>query len=334
MKLHDVTKYENINKVIILQQEDIPDDITESADRKLSKCSSRSGSVEREDDPVDKIDEHEATVHTSSNRGGSVGQKVVFNETESAEKRVCRSKSRASSVQKNQLEVIVEEEPCNTEGDRTGNSDCRDIVLSDDSVFNENRQAKALSVNSDASTVIVGEHSPASSRCSSVEDDGTDVDVRIYSKKSHLPGSNQQNVFLDVVYERPEEKIGLTALKETEIGNTTVPEVGNITGVSAEKCDTRSSEKVVDDFEEKIKKTCKEAESSSCSIGATTRTTSAVKCSDVEGSDVGTEGSSIMKSMRKSEDVTDKSKENGADGYACDTGSIELSVPPVNTTHD
>ena len=376
MKFHDVRKYENINKVIVLQQEDIPADKTESGDRNSSKNSSRSGSaeckyisstdlelcdlkvhepssregsIECEDDPVDKIDEHEETVHKSSNRGGSVGQKVVFSETESDE-RVCRSKCRTRSVQKNHLEVIVEEEPCNTEGDKTGGSDCRDTILSDDSVFNENRQPKVSSVNSDASSVVVGEHShsagltkkhgarsrhsSASSRCSSVQDDGTDVDMKIYSNKSQLPGSIQPNVFLDVLFERPEEKIGITTLQETEMGNTAVPGVGNITGVSAEKCHTHSSEKVVDSVERKIKKKCKQVESSSCSSGATTGTTSAVKCSDVEDSDAGTEGCSVTKSKRESKDVTDKSQKSSADGYVCDTGSVQLNVPSVNTTHD
>ena len=374
----DEMKYDSINKVIVLQQEDIPADKTESGDRSSSKSSSRSGSVECkhvsstdlelcdltvckpssregsimcEDDPVDRIDEHEETVHKSSNRGGSVGQKVVFSETESAERRVCRSKCRASSAQKNHLEVIVEEEPCNTEGDKTGSSECRDIILSDDSVFNENRQPKASSVNSDASIVVVGEHShsagltkkpgarsrhsSASSRCSSIQDDGTDVDVKMYSNKSHLPGSIQQNVFLDVLYERPEEKSGITTLQEAEIGNTAVPDVGNITGVSAEKCHTHSSEKVGDSFEGKIKKKCKRAESSSsCSFGAPTRTTSAVKRSDVEDPDAGTEGSSVTKSIRESKDVTDKSQKSSADGCVYDTGSVELNVPPMSTTHD
>ena len=375
MKFHDVRKYENINKVIFLQQEDIPADKTESGDRSSSKSSSRSlsveckyvssadlklcdlnvckpssreGSTECEYYPVGDIDEHE-TVHKSSNRGGSVGQKVVFSETESAESRVHKSKCRASSVQKNHLEVIVEEEPCNAEGDKTGSSECRDIILSDGSVFNENRHPKASSVNSDASSVVVGEHShsavltkkrgarsrhsSASSRCSSVQDDGTDDDVKIYSNKSHLPGSIQQNVFPDVLCERPEEKIGITTLQETEIGKTAVPEFGNITGVSAEKCHTHSSERVVDSFEAKIKKKCKQAESL-CSFGATTRTTSAVKCSDVEDSDAGTEGCSVTKNVRESKDVTDKSQKSNADGYVYDTGSVELNVPPVNTTHD
>jgi hypothetical protein len=378
MKFHAVRKYENINKENFLQQEDIPTDKTESGDRNSSKSSSRSGSVECkhvsstdleicdlkvckpssregsivcEDDPVDKIDEHEETVHESSDRGGSVRQKVIFSETESAGKRVCRSKCTASSVQKNHLEVIVEEEPCNTEGDKTGSIECRDIILSDDSAFNENRQPKASSVNSDASNVVVGEHShsagltkkrgarsrhsSASSRCSSVPDDGTDVDVKIYSNKSHLPGSIQQNVPLDVLFERPEEKIGITALQETVIRNRAVPEVGNITGVSAEKCHTHSSEKVVDSFEGKIKKKCKQAESSSssCSFGATT---SAVKRSDVEGSDAGTEGCSVTKSIRESKDVTDKSQKSSADGYVYDNESVELNipVPPRSTTHD
>jgi len=377
MKFHDVRKYENINKVIFLQQQDIPADKTESGDRNSSKSSSRSGSVECkyvsstdlelcdlkvrkpssgegsiecEDDPVDKIDEHKETVHKSSNRGGSVGQKVVFSETESAERGVCRSKCGAQSLQKNPLEVIVEEEPCNTEGDKTGSSECRDIILSDDSVFNENRQPKVSSVNSDASSVVVGEHShsagltkkrgarsrhsSASSRCSSVQDDGTDVDVKIYSNKNYLPGSIQQNVFLDVLYDRPEEKIGITTLQETEMGNTAVPEVGNVTGVSAEKCHTHSSEKAVDSVERKIKKKFKQAESSSYSFDVTTGTTSAVKCSDVEESDAGTEGCSVTKSIRESKDVTDKSQKSSADGYVCDTGSVELNVAPVNTTHD
>jgi hypothetical protein len=334
MKLHDIMKYENINKATFLQHKDIPADRTESADKKGSKRSSRSGSVECEDDPADKTDEREETVHKSSNRGGSAGQKVVFNETESAEKRAGRCKSRAGSVQKIQLEVIVEEEPCSTEGDKRGNNDYGDIILLDDPVFDENRQVRASSVSSDVSTVVVGVHSSPNSSYSSVQDDGTDVDVRIYSNKSHQPGSNQPNVFPDVVYEKPEENIGLTTVKETEIGNTAVPEIGSITEVSAEKCDTRPSEKVVDDFEGKIKKTCEEAESSA-SCSAATGTASAVKCSDVEGSDAGTEGSAVIKSIRESKEVIDKSQKNVADGYtAYDAGSVELTLAPVNATRD
>ncbi|GFG34646.1 hypothetical protein Cfor_03065 [Coptotermes formosanus] len=222
-----------------VQPEDIPLGETEICERKVHKPSGREGSIQCEDDQVDKIDEHEETVHKSSNTGDSVEQQVVlFSETESIGRRVCRSKC-GGSVQRNHLEVIVEEEPGNSEGDKTGSSPCRDVILSADSVFDENRQHRASSVNSDANSVVVkvhsnlagctkkhgarSRHSSAGSRCSSVQDDEMDVDVKIYSKKSHQSGSIQRNATLDVVCETPEETMELNVPPVNTTHDTDIP---------------------------------------------------------------------------------------------------------------
>jgi hypothetical protein len=372
---YDVRSCGHANKVSVLQQEGVPLDKTESADRKNSKCSSSSGSIEckyvsstdielcdhmvhtsssregsvqSEDDPVEEIDEHEDIVYKSSKRGSSVKQQVALsNETGSVERRVCRSRCRASSVQRNCLDVIVEEEPCNVEGDKTGSSDCRDVTLSADSAVNENRQPRALSVNSSASSVVLDEnahfaghtkkrgirsrHLSTSSQCSFIQDDEMDVDVKFSSKKNRQSGSIQQSAILDVD-ERPEDNTGITTIKEPEIATRAVSEIDNIAGVSAKKRHTDSLEKVVDSSQRKTKKKCKQAGSSRSNCGAATSTTSAVKCPDIEDSDAETEGSSVTRSISESKGVTDKSKKDSAAGDVHDIGSAELNAPLASST--
>ncbi|KDR14054.1 Protein ELYS [Zootermopsis nevadensis] len=194
----------------------VPSSETESFERRLSIPKRREGSVQR--DHLEAIQEEGSYNHEADKIGSGINSvQNAYIPSEEADCIKCKIDDckKSGSIKCND---VIEADFLDKPSSRASSADYRDVTSANDFEFNENRQPRASSVNSDASTVIWEEsphlercrkrcgtrsrHSSASSRSSFVQgDEAMDVEgVKTYSTRSH-----KGSIFLDILYEGPED---------------------------------------------------------------------------------------------------------------------------------
>jgi hypothetical protein len=288
-----------LNRIDAAQQQVVPTTKTESVEKTVWKHNLKAGSVRRHLEVIEEEESQNTRVGKPESDVNSVHYVDIASENTASG--ICRVVERETSDCVKCIDVTNENSHY-----RASSVDCRDVTAAD-FACNENRSPTALSVNSDASTVVPDgnahwtghtKKSSASSACSSAQgDDGKDSEaIKLHSNKSSQAGVIQQNI-LDV-----------------NEASKKIIEASNTSGK-------------VRKFGRRAKKKCSQAgPSHGTNIGSILE----VKNSDLEDP---IKDSSVSKIIRESKDMKDKIKRSSASGCVDDAGSVKLNLTPASAMH-